>query len=71
MSNLTTVTRRLQREVGLSGEEAKRIANKLNTLAGSVPWATPVGVIRKSRAGRLAPEGAAKPKTARKAAKKR
>ena len=40
--DLASVARRLEREVGLPGADAKRIARKLNKLAGSVSWATPV-----------------------------
>jgi hypothetical protein len=78
MSDLATVTRRLKDEVGLSGEEARRIAAKLNRLAESVSWATPL-VIRDSRTGAFTSQGPAnraesrpaKRKSARKAAKKR
>jgi hypothetical protein len=42
MSDLASVARRLEREVGLPPADAKRIARKLNKLAGSVSWATPV-----------------------------
>jgi len=77
MSDLTTVTRRLKDEVGLSGQEARRIATKLNRLAESVPWATPL-VIRDSRTGTFSPgpgnragSKTAKRKSARRAAKKR
>jgi hypothetical protein len=52
--DLASVARRLEREVGLPGADAKRIARKLNKLAGSVSWATPVaekgGKHRKTRA---------------------
>jgi len=37
------VTQRIEHEVGLSRAAAMRIARKLNTLARSVEWATPVG----------------------------
>jgi len=42
MSDLASVARRLEREVGLPAADAMRIARKLNKLAGSVSWATPV-----------------------------
>jgi len=42
MSDLAAVARRLEREVGLPAADAMRIARKLNKLAGSVSWATPV-----------------------------
>lgn len=42
MSDLASVARRLEREVGLPGADAKRIARKLNKLAGSVSWATSI-----------------------------
>jgi hypothetical protein len=42
MSDLASVARRLEREVGLPAADAKRIARKLNKLADSVSWATSV-----------------------------
>jgi hypothetical protein len=42
MSDLASVAKRLEREVGLPPVDAKRIAKKLNRLAASVSWATPV-----------------------------
>jgi hypothetical protein len=42
MSDLASVARRLEREVGLPRADAMRIARKLNKLAGSVSWATSV-----------------------------
>lgn len=41
-SRLKHVAFRLQREVGLPRNASARIAKKLNTLARSVSWATPV-----------------------------
>ena len=41
-STLKHVAFRLQREVGLPKNVSARIAKKLNTLARSVSWATPV-----------------------------
>lgn len=40
--DLASVARRLEREVGLPGADAKRIARKLDKLAGSVSWATSI-----------------------------
>jgi len=42
MSDLASVARRLEREVGIPSADAKRIARKLNKLAASVSWATPI-----------------------------
>jgi len=42
MSDLASVARRLEREVGIPPADAKRIARKLNKLAASVSWATPI-----------------------------
>jgi hypothetical protein len=40
---LQGVAERIQREIGLSRTASRRIAEKLNTLARSVDWATPLG----------------------------
>ena len=42
MSDLASVARRLEREVGLPEADARRIARKLDKLAGSVSWATSI-----------------------------
>lgn len=42
MSDLTSVARRLEREVGLPAADAMRIARKLDKLAGSVSWGTSI-----------------------------
>jgi len=42
MSDLTSVARRLEREVGLPAADAMRIARKLDKLASSVSWGTSI-----------------------------
>jgi hypothetical protein len=42
MSDLASVARRLEREVGLPAADAMRIARKLDKLAGSVSWGTSI-----------------------------
>lgn len=42
MSTVQKVAKRIEREVGLSRSASIRIAHKLNELAKSVDWATPV-----------------------------
>jgi hypothetical protein len=42
MSDLASVARRLEREVGLPAADAMRIARKLDKLASSVSWATSI-----------------------------
>jgi len=42
MKTLRSVAKRLSAEVGLSHATSLRVAKKLNTLAKSVDWATPV-----------------------------
>jgi hypothetical protein len=42
MSDLASVARRLEREVGLPTADAMRIARKLDKLAGSVSWGTSI-----------------------------
>jgi hypothetical protein len=49
MSDLASVARRLEREVGLPAADAKRIARKLNKLADSVSWATSVSEKKEER----------------------
>lgn len=70
MSDLASVARRLEREVGLPAADAMRIARKLNKLAGSVSWATPVaenGEHRKARvSGKVATRKSSKAHTAKK-----
>ncbi|MFQ5802327.1 MAG: HU family DNA-binding protein [Candidatus Methylomirabilales bacterium] len=43
MSTVKDVVKRIEHEVGLSRAASIRIARKLNELAKSVKWATPVG----------------------------
>jgi hypothetical protein len=42
MSTVKDVAKRIEQEVGLSRTLSVRIANRLNELAKTVPWATPV-----------------------------
>ena len=42
MSTVKDIARRIENEVGLSRAASVRIARKLNELAKSVSWATPV-----------------------------
>jgi hypothetical protein len=42
MSTVEDVAKRIENEVGLSRATSARIARKLNELAKTVPWATPV-----------------------------
>lgn len=42
MSTLGDVAKRIESEVGLSRAASARIARKLNELAKTVPWVTPV-----------------------------
>ena len=43
MSTVRDVAKRIEHDVGLPRAVSVRIANKLNELAKTVPWATPVG----------------------------
>jgi len=43
MRTVQKVARRIEQEVGLSRNISARIAHKLNKLAKSVEWATPIG----------------------------
>ena len=52
MPDLTSVARRLEKEVGLPAADAKRIAKKLDKLADSEPWG--VSIREKSESHRRA-----------------
>lgn len=51
MNKLKAVVDRLVRETGLSRTVSRRIANKINRMAGTVNWATPVQEAQVTRIG--------------------
>ena len=61
MNKLKAVVDRLVRETGLSRTVSRRIAHKINSMAGKVNWATPLQVARVAGPGAGA---AANPKAA-------
>ena len=52
MRTVTSVARRMGEEVGLPAEIAIRVSRRLNLLAATVPWATPLPADGDVRAAR-------------------
>ena len=59
VNKLKAVVDRLVRETGLSRTVSRRIADKINRMAGSVNWATPV---QEAQAAGIRPDVTADPK---------
>ena len=63
MSDLASIARRIQKEVGSPAADAKRIARKLDKLASSVSWATSLSERDEERRKARVSTGSARRKT--------